>query len=300
MKIVLNEQNGRQTSFIPNKSIVSVGYAPSCDLKLAPNIGSPIHLQVIYSVDQNLDRCKIIIFGPETTLIRQSKRTALSPSSQIEVFDKDEIQIGPYILFFELANTSGIIKGSSVISASLVFRQTTLSPEKSTIGLLKLQNLGQISCQFQLEISGLPGDCIRHNPIPMLPPQGQGQVEIRLSHHGRHPSAGMHELKFAVASSQAYPGEEVVLIQPIYVSANFEAQIDLKDDTPIDVITNNNPQAILPVKSGNNNSATPEPAIINELPLPPTHQTTAPTAETPIRKISQQAPAGYWDDEINN
>ena len=233
MELLLIEKNGREKAFPIHKGVTRLGSASTCDVQLSPQICAPLQLQIFYAVQQP-DRCKVMNIGPEIWVNHQGNRQKLASSANIEMMSGDEILIDSYKFVFKLPTPSGITRKSSSIDASLSFPNPILYPDIPNIGTLTIRNTGKsASCQFQVRVNGLPGDCFRIDPTPLLHPNAEEHFLIHLFHRARYPKAGFHEIKLIISASNTYPGEEVIIRQQIYVTPIFDAKIELQDDLPI-------------------------------------------------------------------
>lgn len=284
MELILIEQNGREKSFPINKGVVRVGSAPICDIKLPSQTSAPLQLQIFYSVQQP-DRCKVMNIGPEIWVNRQGSRQKLASSTNLEMSSGDELFIDTCKLIFKLPATSGVMRASSSIDASLSFPNPVLYPDIPNVGILTIRNTGKsASCQFQVRVNGLPGDCFRVDPPPMLHPNAQEQFLVYLFHRGRYPKAGFHEIKLIISASSTYPGEEVVIRQQIYVMPIFQTEIELQDDLPVrDIVIEKHPAA----------SFSPADSESFATPIAAVSATTAQPAQK-ARKLEQNIPEAYW------
>jgi len=287
MELLLIEQNGLETSFPIDKGVTRVGSASNCHVKLPAKIGAPLQLQVFYALQQP-DRCKVQNIGPEIWVKCQGSRQKLATSTSLEMRSGDELFIDTCKLIFTLSSSSGVMRTSSSFDASLSFPHPVLYPDIPNVGTLTIRNTGKsASCQFQVRVNGLPGDCFQIDPAPLLHPGAQEHFLIHLFHRERYPRAGFHEIKLIISASNTYPGEEVMICQQIYVMPFSQTEIELQDDLPVrDIVTEKHPIASFsPSDSGTPAaSIAAVGAVIEMKPLPEIegHQTEKyPTASFP-------------------
>ena len=284
MELILIEQNGLEKSFSIEKGVTRVGSAPVCDVKLSPQIGAPLQLQIFYAAQQP-DRCKVLNIGPEIQVNCQGSRQKLVSSASLEMRGGDELFIDTCKLVFKLPASSGVMRASSSIDASLSFPNPVLYPDIPNVGTLTIRNTGKsASCQFQVRVNGLPGDCFRIDPAPLMYPDAQEHFLVHLFHRERYPRAGFHELKLIISASKTYPGEEVMIRQPIYVMPLFRTEIELQDDLPVrDIVIEKQPTA----------SFSPSDP---ETPVAPIAVVSAVTVQPveKVRKLEQNVPEDYW------
>lgn len=284
MELII-EQNGREKIFKIDKGVTKVGSASICDIKLPPQIGAPLQLQIFYAVQQP-DFCRVLNIGPEILVNYQGNRQKLASSANFEMRNGAELFIDNCKLTFKLPAASGVTRTSSSIDASLSFPNPVLYPDSPSVGTLTVRNKGKsASCQFQVRVSGLPGECFRVDPPPVLHPNGQGQSLVHLFHRVRYPQAGFHELKLIVSASDTYPGEEVVIRQQIYVKHVFDAKIELLDDRPPGSVLEKHPAASFS-RSDSESFAAPIAAVSPAI---------VPSVDK-VRKLEQNIPEDYWTD----
>jgi hypothetical protein len=239
----------------------------------------------------------VLNLGSELRVNRQGGQLLLGSFSNLDLGAGDEILIDTYTLTFRLPTFIGITRASASIAASLLFQDTVLFPDAANIAVLTLHNTGKVfPCQFQVRLNGLPGDCFRIDPVPLLHANAQEQIRISLFHRTTYPTAGFHELKLSVSAPKAYPGEEVLIRQKIYVKPFFEPAIALQDDFPARAVVLDGPKPVedLPQPPA---SPTPRETPLEPEPPPvPVADVSKPRFVERVLKLEQNAPDDYWNE----
>lgn len=176
----------------------------------------------------------------------------LAPRSVAQVADGDCVQLGEFRLIFHLpgggAHSSGAVppqeraprvhrpeaaarepaattlppgpgnwQSSASIGLRLAFGRPVVHPEEDLEGIVTVKNLGQEpGAQFRLKVEGLEPDCYEIGPGPILFPQVEKGVYLRIS-HPRSPAilAGKREVIIRATAPEAYPGESVTVSQAV-------------------------------------------------------------------------------------
>jgi len=114
---------------------------------------------------------------------------------------------------------------SAHISVRLSLPRTRVEPEFPLEGSVILRNLGSEQApsearavQFRLEVEGLPRDWYQIGAGPILFPNVEKAVPLRVQHpRGPGLAAGRHEIQIRVSAPDAYPGEEVCVRHDIEI-----------------------------------------------------------------------------------
>lgn len=233
MKLIISQENGFKKQLQVEKAITRIGSSPANDIQLNSPYISAFHLQILYAQEMP-DRCQVVNLAAEAVAVfsKNLERPLPAFSSQ-ELFAGDEINIKGVRLLFELPLTTGTLITSHKISASLAFSEPVMRPNTILVGRITLKNEGeQPSCQFVVEISGLPEDCYQVDPIPLMYPGAQEDVNVRFLHRKSYPAAGFQSVTLSVTAPASYPGEQVSIQQGIYVLPVLEQGLDILDDMP--------------------------------------------------------------------
>jgi hypothetical protein len=124
-------------------------------------------------------------------------------------------------------------KASAAIGLRLSLPPAALDPECPLEGVVAVRNLGkEPGVQFKLKVEGLDPDCYEIGPGPILFPDVEKGVYLRL-HHPRRPglAAGRHEICICATAPDAYPGESVTVCREIEVLPYFKHALSLE---PVD------------------------------------------------------------------
>jgi|GEM_PF-1971140 len=229
MEIKIVDINGWSKLFEVKKAITQLGSASTVDIQLLTNSIAPLQLQILANPSLPTG-CRIVNMSEMLEVRRNNSEFQLESHKFFDINSGDELQLGEYKLVFVLPLTAVQQQASNIIGATIVFQDTILQPYLSLDGLLTIKNCGKKdACQFQVEIAGLPEDCCRIDPIPLLYPGAQEDVRIRLFHKICYPQAGYQNLLISVKAPETYPGEAVVIRQGIYVAPVFSHTIEITD-----------------------------------------------------------------------
>jgi hypothetical protein len=241
MKLLISEESGFRKEYVMAKAVTRIGSAPANDLQLRSSHISPFHIQILYTRDMP-DRCKVVnLSGEAIALISGGQESSLPGYVPVEVSAGDEIRLHATRLVFELPLTVGVLTTSNQISAALALPEPVLRPNTTLVGRIVLKNEGdQASCQFQVEVGGLPEDCYQVDPIPLMYAGAQEDVNIRFFHRNTYPPAGFQSVTISVTAPASYPGEQVILQQGVYVTPVLEQGLQILDDMTV-------PKAVVPV-----------------------------------------------------
>jgi len=233
MELIISEQNGWKKPVTIVKAITRIGSAPANDVQLISPEIAPIHLQLIYLKEAS-STCKILNLGNPVMVRTSDQRSSLSSLETIQIQNGGEVELGPYRIQFILPLSATTLQETPSIQASLKFPVPTLRPQQVTTGWLNIKNTGgRSSCQVDIDLSGLPVDCMQVDPAPLLYAGGQMDVRIQLFHRRLYPPAGFQNLTVNVSACDSYPGEQVVINQGIYVAPVLEHELEILDDLSI-------------------------------------------------------------------
>ena len=230
MELLIIDKSGWSMPVKIQRAITKVGSASSNDVQLqSPQIAA-LHLQIFYSPDLP-SSCKIFNMSSEIRVRSGQELRSLSTYATFDVRDGDEILLADYRIKLTLPMTANVLQATKLIDASLSFADPVLRPEYEAVGHLTIKNAGNHpSCQFQVDVDGLPTDCYQIDPIPLMYPGAQEDVRVLIIHHGQTPAAGLKQVIFNITAPESYPGEKCVIQQGIFVSPVFEQSLELIDD----------------------------------------------------------------------
>ncbi|MBN1140145.1 MAG: hypothetical protein JXM73_26480 [Anaerolineae bacterium] len=244
-KVGITDRDGWYKEFELGKNLIYIGSDPSNDIALPVSRGAgiaPRHLQLVRAQGDR-QQYHVVNLGDTDVALGQSGDRILAPRSAADIAPGDRLQLGEFALVF-FAGTSeaswepvavtsnrGPERGmalyqpaaaqeqypSTVIGLKLLLPHTTLDPIRPLTGAITLRNLGnKPGVQFKLEVEGLEPDCYDIGPGPILFPNAEKEVPLRL-HHPRRPQlpAGEHRIAIHASAPEAYPGEIATVSQTL-------------------------------------------------------------------------------------
>jgi hypothetical protein len=264
-RIVITDRDGWRKEFELDKNLIYIGSDPGDDLCLSAGRGAgvaPRHLQLV-SLQGDRQRYYAINLG-DSDLILSATETGdrvLSPRSATDLLNGHRLQLGEFTLVFSVGaggslatsapagapgpilDNRGVVTGpaivaaeqppSAVIGLSLSLPRTTLDAQYPLDGIIVLHNLGtKPGVQFKLELEGLEPDCYAIGPAPILFPNAQKEVPLRLQHPRRpKPLAGERRISIHATAPDAYPGEIASVSQIVQIVPFFEHSIRLVSES---------------------------------------------------------------------
>ncbi len=231
MELIITEVNGWSKVLEISKAITRLGSASSVDIQLHSKDIAPLQLQILSNPDLPTG-CRILNLVSERLEVKSNGASyPIPPYSTYDVNNGDEIQLGEYRVAFRLPLTTTLLRSSKIIQASLTFPDALLQPDLNLYGRLVIKNSGdRKACQFQAQLKGFPQDCFHIDPIPLLYPGAQEEVQVQLIHKITYPQSGLYDLLLSISAPEFYPGEEVVIKQGIFVAPVFRQEIEILDD----------------------------------------------------------------------
>ena len=238
------DKNGWRKVYPLLKNLIHVGSDAQNDIVLESWRGAgvaPRQLQLIAAPSGQGYR--LVNLGGAHILLGETG--VLAPRSAVEITDGDSIQVGDFRLTFccggvvaggvgEARPTSGprtvgAESGSKSIGLELFLPQTQLAPDAPIEGAVIVRNLGdRPAVQFKLALEGLPPECCEMGAGPLLFPNAEKEVLLRLLHpRGPGLLAGEHRLSVRARAPEAYPGESATVTQVIRVLPFFKHQLRL-------------------------------------------------------------------------
>ena len=223
--IEITDRDGWKKDFLLEKNIVYIGSDPGNDVVLERSRGGGVaarHLQLVPLAAQG-SGYRLVNLADADVLLGESGEH-LAPYSFAKVAGGQRIRVGDFTLVLK-----GILKGvlegapkgeehtSAGIGIRLSLLQTQLAPHQPLEGAVVVRNLGdRTGVQFRLEVQGLDPDCYEMGPGPILFPNAEKTVVLRL-HHPKKPTppAGEYSLTIRATAPEAYPGESAVVSQVI-------------------------------------------------------------------------------------
>ncbi len=297
MELTIVDQGGWKKPVKLVRSVTRIGSASSNDIQIDSPAISPFQLQVIYA-NETPSACRVLNLGMPLTVRTNTGERAVAAYESVDVSDGDELLLDTYRIVFRMPVSSGVLSSSAHIAVNLQMDEAVLRPHVAAVGRLVITNTGtRPASQFQVTVSGLPPECFRIDPIPLLYPGAQEEVRIQFLHRVHTPPAGVLQVTLAVSASAGYPGEQVVLRQGLFVMPVVTHQLVLQDDMPV------SPQEAPPVLFEAEPIAlaaapTATPPEILPVPEPePVAEPALPVREPEPVKVIKGVVPSYWDDE---
>jgi hypothetical protein len=243
-RIEITDKNGWQRELPLEKNLIHIGSEPRNDIVLELGRGSgvaPRHLQLV-SVQGDRQRYRAINLGDTDILFGDAGDAVLSPRSSADIVDGARLKLGDFTLVFHLGRLGreGVRQPvvpswahaaaetavqtfeqetSAAIGLRLILPGAPLDPERPLEGSVVVHNLGnKPGVQFKLEVEGLEPDCYEMGPGPILFPNVEKAVFLRLYHpRGPRPVAGDHTIRIRATAPEAYPGESTTVSRGIQI-----------------------------------------------------------------------------------
>jgi hypothetical protein len=245
-QVEITDKDGWRKAFPLQRPLIHIGSDPKNDIVLEVSRGSgvaPRHLQLIAVPGSRGYRA--INLGDRDITLGDSGNRFLLPRSAVDIPDGECLRLGDYSLVFRIgevgaerpastagreAVSRGVVgepavtgprreKSSASIGLRLSLPRTELDPGSPLEGVITVRNLGnEAGVQFRLEVEGLDADCYEVGPGPILFPNVEKGVSLRLYHPRRSSLlAGRYQIHIRAAAPEAYPGESVMISQEIQV-----------------------------------------------------------------------------------
>ncbi|MCS7060122.1 MAG: FHA domain-containing protein [Anaerolineae bacterium] len=254
-RIEIEDRDGWCKTVVLHKAITHIGSDARNDIVLDSWRGSGVsarHAQVI-AVGTT---CRLVNIGGAEMLASAGVQEALAPVpplSAVVLHDGAQIKLGDFRLRFfipspsalsstlspatpmldhvpqfsavpdQTASNSSDSSTSSAIGLSVRLSDTALSPERPLEGVVAVRNQGdRAGAQFRLEITGLEPDMFEIGAGPILFPNVEREVPLRIVHSRKsHPPAGDVTFVIRATAPAAYPGQsatvrQVIRILPFY------------------------------------------------------------------------------------
>jgi hypothetical protein len=231
------DRDGWGKIFPLEKALFMVGSASVNDIVLpAGSTVAPVHLQVIRpAVDAS--QVRVVNLSPNPLLLSRANQPGsveLPANGSGDLHDGDMLRLGDFTLAFSVQAQRGVVRSarSQNLGLTLELAGLELRAGKQLAGRLTLTNFGSENrCQFELDLEGLPADCYQIDPSPMLFPQGEERIGIRLYHLGSLPRGGECPITLRATAPAAYPTEEVELRLSLQVACVREVKVTFSDSS---------------------------------------------------------------------
>ncbi len=219
---------------------------------------APRHLQLVAVAGSAAPGFRAINLSDRDIAVGESRARSFLPRSAMDIADGDCLHLGDFTLVFHLARAAtgavpppsaervapaaaaagpgrgrpaappaaaserpvaGEEKASAHIGLRLSLPQAAVEPGQPLEGMIIVRNLGdEPGVQFRLEIEGLDPDWYEVGPGPILFPNVEKGVYLRLRHpQGPALAAGRHRFQVHASAPDAYPGEKVSVSREIEI-----------------------------------------------------------------------------------
>lgn len=256
-RLEVTDGTGWHTEFPLEKSLVHIGSDPRNDIVLPVGRGSgvaPRHAQLV-SVQDDRTAYRLINLGSTDILLDALSSPSpashpLAPRSTADMADGTRFRLGGFTIVYRLgaaaiARRSGaapvpagdaqrIRQGGAAsegtsedIGLELYLPRTVLDLERPIEGTITVRNLGnKPGVQFRLELQGLEADSYDMGLGPILFPNAENEVLLRL-HHSRKPfpPAGEHQIQIRALAPEAYPGQCATVSQIIRIPPSYRHEL---------------------------------------------------------------------------
>lgn len=229
--ITVTNRDGWRKEFPLQGNLIYLGSAPDNSIVFSPEHGqgvAPRHLQLIAMPGGfravNLGDTSIQIDG-----------VAVEPRFAVDVGDCTNLALGDFAITFHLDEvvTTGDLRTTptNAIGLGLVLPRTVvLNPDQPVEGTVVVRNQGNESgVQFQLALEGLDENSYEMGPGPILFPNAQKEVFLRLYHPRKpYPPAGEHQVHIRATAPDAYPGQSAVESRTVTITPYFDHALHLQ------------------------------------------------------------------------
>jgi hypothetical protein len=223
--ITVTTPQGWRKEFLLEGNLIYIGSAPDNNIVLGLDQGRGVshrNLQIIAMPGGY----RAVNLGDVSIFVDD---TEVGPRFAVDVGDGSTLKLGEFDLTFrfdEIISPTGVTpKGNNPIGLALSLPRTiVLAPDQSVDGTIVVRNMGTESgVQFQIELEGLQEECYEMGPGPILFPNAEKQVFLRL-HHPRkpHPPAGEHQIAIRASAPDAYPGQSAVESRQINILPYYD------------------------------------------------------------------------------
>lgn len=125
------------------------------------------------------------------------------------------------------------IIGADVIGLKLKLPRVVLAPNMPLTGTVAVRNRGnKTGAQFKLDLIGLPPEMFELGPGPILFPNAEKEVPIKITHPmGPRPPAGEVRVVIRAVAPDAYPGQSASIAQFLNIAPYFSHKLTLTPAT---------------------------------------------------------------------
>lgn len=224
------DRDGWRKEFPLQKPLLYIGSEAGNDIVLQASRGGGVvarHLQLI-AAQGNTAGYRAVNLGDTELALGQAEERRLLPHSAMDIADGDRLRLGEFVLTFYLGGVAAVgptiaAPGSEGASVSMRLRVSLPRKELDAAtpleGLITVRNAGRMpGVQFRLELEGLDEDCYEMGSGPILFPNVEKGVYLRL-YHPQRPGlpVGPHKIVIRATAPDAYPGESVTVSREVEI-----------------------------------------------------------------------------------
>ena len=233
------DSEGWRKEFPLRGRIAHVGSAAGNTVVLTSSRGSgvsPRHLQFIFPEDGG---CRLVNLGDaEVHLDGAEGGATLAPHLTRRLVDGQRLQVGNFTLVLHLGAIGAAVTAPTPITSQsidlrMALPEARLTPARPMEGAIIVRNAGaQPGVQFHLTLEGLPAACYELGPAPLLFPNAEKSISLRLI-HPRGPDLPAGDRRFTVRATAptAYPDERAEVTQQIEIAPFYTHTLSLEKVT---------------------------------------------------------------------
>ena len=238
--VLITDRDGWHKRLPLDQALIHIGSDARNHIVLETQRGSgvaPRHLQLV-AISAPGQGYRAVNLSTNDIALGGSLTGSLAPRSALEISDGVQFQVGEFSLLFSLGEPCADIEPvpaaaapvravaaqveeetSRAIGLRLSLPGQTLSPDRPLEGTVTVHNRGrEPGVQFRLELEGLEPDYYEMGPGPILFPNVEKAIVLRLNHpRGPALPAGKHTIRVSATAPDAYPGERAVVSREIEV-----------------------------------------------------------------------------------
>jgi hypothetical protein len=234
----VTDSDGWTKAFPLQNQLIHIGSDSRNDIVLDTKRGSGVasrHLQLL-AISGSPGGYRVVNLSDTAVVLGEAGDRSLAPSSMIEITEGERLHVGDFVLAFY---ASGVIpadraarlqradespakiieRTTGVIGLRLALPEVTLGPDRPLEATVSVRNQGQEpGVQIKLEVEGLPPDSYEIGPGPILFPNVEKEVALRL-YHPRGPGlpAGRQRIRIRATARAAYPGQSATVSREIEI-----------------------------------------------------------------------------------
>ena len=231
ISVVIKDKDGWRKAFPLQKRLIHMGSDPQNDVVLESWRGAgvaPRHLQLI-AVPDSEEEYRLVNLGDTDIWLGATSDRALAPRAAANITTGEQIRVGDFSVLLNGEGLGGVADevsasgtgertplsgpastqaSSRVIGLELFLPRIELDPDHPIEGSVIVRNLGtKPAVQFRLAVEGLHPDCYDIGAGPLLFPNAEKEVYLRLFHpRGPNLLAGEHRFSIRAKAPEAYPG----------------------------------------------------------------------------------------------